>query len=74
MSTSRNCLQNDSFRVIGLCTTLVWIWIKCCESSLVDPLEDGVLITKNDELSIQMGEWTLLVTIDPPSVDPELAK
>ena len=45
-----------------------------CESSLVDPLQDGLLITKIDKLRIQLNEWTILVTSDFPSVDPELSK
>ena len=43
-------------------------------SATVETLQDGVLVTKVDELKVQSGEWTLLVTIDPPYVDPELVR
>ena len=36
-------------------------------------LDDGILITRVADLKIQSAEWAILVTIDPPSVDSELA-
>ena len=40
----------------------------------VDPLHDGLLLTKADQLRVQTAEWTILVVIDNPVVDPELLR
>ena len=47
--------------------------LTCGDCSLVD-LQYGIFITKVDEFNIQVGGWTLLVTVDPPHVDPELTR
>ena len=38
----------------------------------IDPLPDGLLITKASNLRVQTAEWTILVVIDRPTLDPKL--
>ena len=43
-----------------------------CWPGTLTILDDGILITRVADLKIQSAEWTILVTIDPPSEDSEL--
>jgi len=37
------------------------------EEGLITPLKDGLFVTGGHELRAQVEEWTILVTLDPPS-------
>ena len=40
----------------------------------ISTLEDGLLLTKADQLRVQSAEWTVLVVIETPQIDPTLVK
>ena len=44
----------------------------CYASASMDPLPDGLLLTKADQLYVQSAEWTILVVIDTPELDPDI--
>ena len=48
-----------------------WMIIRSTLAS-IEPLPDGLLITKVNQLRVQTAEWTLLVIIDAPELDPKL--
>ena len=52
----------------------VWTLIALIGVTLasIDPLPDGLLLTKASHLRVQTAEWTVLVVIDNPSLDPKL--
>ena len=49
--------------------------VGCVEgSAIISPLQDGLLLTKVNDLLVQSAEWTVLVVIDAPTLDPLLLR
>ena len=57
---------------VGLCICVLFTNVKARDS--VASLDDGVLVMRVTDEKIQSAEWTILVPINPPSMDSELAK
>ena len=46
----------------------------CLTSGSIEPLPDGLLLTRADQLRVQSSEWTILVVMETPLLDPDLMR